>query len=41
MADAIDWTEFRNLAYLPEITLDVYQRMPEEISKRIEVVVRG
>jgi Uma2 family endonuclease len=38
MTDAIDWTEFRNLAHLPEITLDVYQRMPEEISKRIEVV---
>jgi Uma2 family endonuclease len=38
MTEAIDWTEFRNLAYLPEITLDLYGRMPEEISKRIEVV---
>jgi Uma2 family endonuclease len=38
MTEAIDWTEFKNLAYLPEITLDLYGRMPEEISKRIEVV---
>jgi Uma2 family endonuclease len=38
MTEAIDWTEFRNLAYLPEITLDLYRQMPEEICKRIEVV---
>lgn len=38
MAEATDWSGFRNLAYLPEITLDLYQSMPEEISKRIEVV---
>jgi Uma2 family endonuclease len=38
MTEAIDWTEFKNLAYLPEITLDLYRQMPEEICKRIEVV---
>ena len=38
MTEAIDWAAFKNLAYLPEITLDLYRQMPEEISKRIEVV---
>jgi Uma2 family endonuclease len=38
MTEVIDWSEFRNLAHLPEITLDLYRQMPEEISKRVEVV---
>jgi Uma2 family endonuclease len=38
MAEVIDWTEFRNLAFLPEITLDLYGQMPKEISKRVEIL---
>jgi Uma2 family endonuclease len=38
MTEVIDWSEFRNLAHLPEITLDLYRQMPEEIGKRVEVV---
>jgi Uma2 family endonuclease len=38
MTEVIDWSEFRNLAHLPEITFDLYCQMPEEIGKRVEVV---
>jgi len=35
---SIDWSGFKSLAYLPEITLDLYKQMPEDLSTLIEVV---
>jgi Uma2 family endonuclease len=36
--EAFDLPELRQLAHLPEITLDIYKALPEDISKQIEVV---
>ena len=38
MAEMIDWDTVKYALITPEITLDVYNRMPAEISKMIEVV---
>ena len=38
MMEAFDLAELRYLPYLPDITIDSYQALPEEICKRIEVV---
>lgn len=38
MTEACDWSTFEAAAYLPEMTLDMYQAFPEEASQRIEVV---
>jgi len=38
MTEALDLPEFERVAYLPEITLDVYKALPEDICSRIEVV---
>jgi Uma2 family endonuclease len=35
---AFDLPELQHLAHLPEITLDVYKALPEDVSKQIEVV---
>jgi hypothetical protein len=34
----IDWAVIKDAFAAPEITIDVYKRMPEEVSKLIEVV---
>jgi Uma2 family endonuclease len=34
----IDWAVIKDAFVAPEITIDVYQQMPEEVSKMIEVV---
>ncbi len=36
--EAFDLPELRHLAHLPEITLDVYKALPEDICMQIEVV---
>lgn len=38
LAAGLGAIRLRAMTHLPEITLDIYQQMPEEISKRIEVV---
>jgi len=38
MTEAIDWSDFRAAAYLPEMTFDMYKSFPEDVSKQIEVV---
>jgi hypothetical protein len=38
MTEAFDLAELKHLAYLPEITLDVYQALPEDVCMQIEVV---
>jgi Uma2 family endonuclease len=38
MTEAFDLLELKNISYLPEITLDVYQALPEDVCTRIEVV---
>jgi hypothetical protein len=36
--EAFDLPELQHLAHLPEITLDVYKALPEDVSEQIEVV---
>jgi Uma2 family endonuclease len=36
--EGFDLPELKYLAHLPEITLDVYKALPEDVSKQIEVV---
>jgi Uma2 family endonuclease len=38
MSEAFDLPELKNITYLPEITLDVYKALPEDVCNRIEVV---
>jgi Uma2 family endonuclease len=38
MTEAFDLPELKHLAHLPEITLDVYIALPEDVCKQIEVV---
>jgi Uma2 family endonuclease len=38
MSEAFDLPDLKNIAYLPEITLDVYKALPEDVCMRIEVV---
>jgi Uma2 family endonuclease len=38
MTEAFDLPELRQISYLPEITLDVYKALPEDVCMRIEVV---
>ena len=38
MTEAFDLPELRQISYLPEITLDVYKALPEDVCTRIEVV---
>lgn len=37
MSEAYDWSWVRDASTAPEITLDVYATMPEDVSRRIEV----
>jgi Uma2 family endonuclease len=38
MAEPFDQGEFKRAAFLPEITLDVYDQLPEDVCEQIEVV---
>jgi Uma2 family endonuclease len=38
MTEAFGLPELRQISYLPEITLDVYKALPEDVCMRIEVV---
>jgi Uma2 family endonuclease len=38
MVEPIDEGEFKRAAFLPQITLDVYDRLPEDVCEQIEVV---
>jgi Uma2 family endonuclease len=38
MTEALDLPGFERVAWLPEITLDVYKSLPEDVCTRIEVV---
>ena len=38
MTEALDLPGFERVASLPEITLDVYKNLPEDVCTRIEVV---
>lgn len=37
MTEAFDWSAVRNASAIPEITLDLYLDMPEDIAERVEV----
>ena len=38
MTEAFDLPGLKDIAYLPEVTLDVYRALPEDVCMRIEVV---